>query len=488
MEQLIRYCTSSDGTRLAYAELGKGPPLVAVFTWVSNLEMNWSDPQTRPWLEKAASKRRLVRFDRRGIGLSQRDTSEISVDAHVHDLSALVDHLELDTFALSGFADGAQVSIRYAAQNPERVSRLVLWQPYAAGAVLAPPQTIQALVALIGENWSMARRTIANAVFPTGPVEMQKWMSNLLRESVTPETCIAYLEEQLRSDVTADLSRVQAPTLVLQRRGDRFVPVTAARSLAAGIPDSRYVALEGDIGYVYFGEAEHLAVIDDFLGDQDKPQPAAPAGPFRTVLFTDLVGHTQMMSRLGDEAGRAVLREHEEITRVVLKDHGGTEVKTLGDGFMASFASVTRAVECAIALQQAIEQRNSAISVGAQHAPSTVDPSSPPPAPSTDGHPDPTRAAPGAAPSHLSPNTSHLSVRVGLNAGEPIEEDGDLFGATVILASRIAAKAEGGEILVSDTVRGLCSGKGFLFGDRGDFVPKGMEDPVRLYEVNWRNS
>jgi class 3 adenylate cyclase len=161
---------------------------------------------------------------------------------------------------------------------------------------------------------------------------------------------------------------------------------------------------------------------------------------FHAILFTDLVGHTEMMSRLGDEAGRAVLREHEDITRNVLKQYGGTEVKTMGDGFMASFGSVTKAVECAVALQRAFAER--------------------------EGEP--------------------LAVRVGLNAGEPIEEDGDLFGATVILASRIAAKADAGEILVADTVRGLCSGKGFLFADRGDFVAKGFEEPVRVYEVSWR--
>src|SRR2546425_10418278 len=147
-----------------------------------------------------------------------------------------------------------------------------------------------------------------------------------------------------------------------------------------------------------------------------------------------------MMSRLGDERGRVVLREHERITREVLKAHGGTEVKTMGDGFMASFGSVTKAVHCAIALQRAFGER-------------------------------------------IETTAGALHVRVGLNAGEPIEEEGDLFGATVILASRIAAKAEGGEILVADTVRGLCSGKGFLFADRGEFAAKGFEEPVRVWAV-----
>ena len=200
-----------------------------------------------------------------------------------------------------------------------------------------------------------------------------------------------------------------------------------------------------DSPVAYWEDAQALEAIEEFLGGGASVQPppsstqTAPAG-LRTILFTDLVGHTEMMQRLGDAKGRDVLREHERITREVLAAHDGTEVKTMGDGFMASFGSVTKAVGCAIDLQRAFAER--------------------------EGEP--------------------LSVRAGLNAGEPIEEDGDLFGATVILASRIAAKADGGEILVADTVRGLCSGKGFLFADRGEFVAKGFEEPVRLYEVRWR--
>jgi class 3 adenylate cyclase len=168
----------------------------------------------------------------------------------------------------------------------------------------------------------------------------------------------------------------------------------------------------------------------------------------RTILFTDIVEHTEMMGRLGDKAGRDVLREHEELTRDVLRTHGGDEIKTMGDGFMASFSSPAGAVECAIALQRAFEDLH--------HGPG---------------------AKPGKEPIH---------VRIGLNAGEPIEEGGDLFGATVIMASRIASHAKSGEILASDVVRGLCSGKGFLFADRGENVLRGFEDAVRLYEISWQ--
>jgi class 3 adenylate cyclase len=202
---------------------------------------------------------------------------------------------------------------------------------------------------------------------------------------------------------------------------------------------------EGIMSSLVAGRIEEvIAMINDFIDDgvsaAATPVAAAGRGGVQTILFTDLVEHTQMMQRLGDDAGRAVLRQHEQLTRATLARFGGTEIKATGDGFMAAFTSVASATECAIELQRAFAQR--------------------------DGEP--------------------LQIRVGLNAGEPIEEDGDLFGSTVIMASRIAARANAGEILVSDTMRGLLSGKKFLLADRGDVVMKGFEDPVRLYEVRWR--
>ncbi len=162
----------------------------------------------------------------------------------------------------------------------------------------------------------------------------------------------------------------------------------------------------------------------------------------RTILFTDVEGSTALTDRLGDAAARELLREHERMVREALKAHGGSEVKTMGDGFMASFSSATKALECAIAMQRAFAGQNE----------SAEEP---------------------------------IKVRIGLNAGEPIAEDEDLFGTAVNLAARIAAKAEGGEILTSDTVRGLVAGKKFLFSDRGETAMRGFEDPVRLYELRW---
>ena len=234
--------------------------------------------------------------------------------------------------------------------------------------------------------------------------------------------------------------------------------VNLARDLVARAPHSRLVILDDssrDDSEKVLPVISEFAGLEAAAGDEHEHHHAPAGGSFRTILFTDVVGHTEIMQRLGDVAGRAVLREHEELTRDVLRKHNGAEVKTMGDGFMASFSSVTAAVECAIALQRAFDAHDWSAALGGAAVPET-----------------------GLKP---------LSIRVGLNAGEPIAEEGDYYGATVILASRIAAQAGGAEILASNVVRELCSGKGFLFADRGETVLRGFEDPARLYEVRWRD-
>ncbi len=185
------------------------------------------------------------------------------------------------------------------------------------------------------------------------------------------------------------------------------------------------------------------AAVLSFLREADPAEVASTdtQGPamVRTIVFTDIEGHTEMMQRLGDDKGREILREHERITRSALAGHGGGEVKTMGDGFLAIFSSAQRALNCAVALQQALSAR------------------------------------PG----------ERLSVRIGINAGEPIADESDLFGFSVIAAARIAAQAKGGEVLVSDVVRQLVAGKGFRFNDRGERELKGMPEPVHVWEWAW---
>jgi class 3 adenylate cyclase len=237
--------------------------------------------------------------------------------------------------------------------------------------------------------------------------------------------------------------------LILHRRQYPHLSVDVARGLASRIPDARLAVLEGTSIMPWVGDLEAaFTAIDEFLGEGEEAAAGAEApaaGAFRTVLFTDVEGSTALTQRLGDAKAREVLRAHERIVREALKAHGGAEVKTMGDGFMASFSSATRALECAIAMQRAF----------AEHSESAEE---------------------------------SIRVRIGLNAGEPIAEEEDLFGTAVILAARVAAKAEGGEIVASDVVRQLVAGKGFLFADRGDVALRGFEDPVRLYQVRWQEN
>jgi class 3 adenylate cyclase len=212
---------------------------------------------------------------------------------------------------------------------------------------------------------------------------------------------------------------VTTPTLVLHRRGDRIVPIRAGREVAALIPNAAFIGLEGDMGYTFYGEREHVAIVEEFVRSAELAPHAFPGQPgtFRTILFTDVVENTALLRRIGDEAWRAVMREHEEIVRAALKEHGGTEISTSGDGFFASFGSSVRALQCAVEMQRALAQRNET----AEHL---------------------------------------VEVRIGLNAGEPIEEGKDVLGTAVTMAARIMSQAGAGEILVSDVLRQLVAGKG----------------------------
>ena len=446
MEPQVRFCTSADGARIAYATLGEGPPLVMVSAWAGNLERDWKHPDGHTFLESLSRGRLYVTFDRRGVGASRGEVDDLSLEAQVADISTVVDHLGLEQFDLWGVLDGAAVSAAYAARHPERVSRLVLWAAYPCGVDIVRPGAARGLVELTRQSWSLARRAIAGVCFPSGPTDLQRWFYNSLREHASPEMAAKCLEFFASVDVRSYLPRVEVPTLVLHRRGDRDAPIAAGRAAAALMPDARFVALEGDIGHPMVGDVSYIETVIRFL-DEGRGQPSAaqapPAAGLVTILFTDMEGSTTLTQRLGDAKAQEVLRTHNTIVREALKAHGGSEIKHTGDGIMASFVSVSHALGCAIAIQRAVA------------ALVREDPEMP------------------------------LRVRIGLNAGEPVVEDEDLFGTAVQLAARICAHAEPGQILVPTVVRELAAGKGFLLADLGKIALRGFEDPVRLYEVRW---
>jgi len=446
MEPQHRFCRSADGTEIGYTKLGEGPPLVAVFPCFSDFDSLWKSMEGPEFARGLAHRRTLIVLDRRSTGLSQRSVEDVSLEAHIADLAAVLASEGIQQFNAIAGLDGGAVVLAHANRNPGTVGRIILWSPYARYDFRSPERIATVRSMLLGDGWSIARRALADATYPSGPAEEVRNYSTLMKNAMSPEMYAKFLDFETGYDITDILPDIDSQVLVIHRKDSRVIPVAAVRNVSSRLPNAELLLLNGDCAAAWFNNGQFIGAIDEFLGGAPEAQPieAVRSSTLATVLFTDLVGHTEMMSRLGDERGREVLREHERITREVLRAHGGTEVKTMGDGFMASFGSVTRAVECAVALQRAIGNWKSDIG-------------------------------------------ERIEVRIGLNAGEPIEEEGDLFGAMVILASRIAARAEGGEILVADTVRGLCSGKGFSFADRGEFVAKGFEEPVRVYEVRWRD-
>jgi class 3 adenylate cyclase len=452
MEPLIQYAKTKDGVSIAYWTLGEGMPLVIMPVLFASIQAEWQFPDFRRWYERLAASRKLVRYDRRGTGLSERDVTDFSLDSHLQDLQAVTDQLGLDRFALfAGFHSGL-VAITYATRRPERLTHLVLWCSYARGLDISESPQVRAWSALIDKDWEFFSESVAQFLGGWSTGKEARRYAAYIRESITPEALQGSLAEITQFDVSALLPDVSSPTLILHRRHVPYPKVEVARALASRIPDARLALLEGESLSWSGGDTEPvLTAIEEFLGEGEEAAAGVlPLGPsaFRTVLFTDVEGSTALTQRLGDARARELLREHERIVREALRAHGGSEVKTMGDGFMASFSAATRALECAIAMQRAFAEWN-------------------------EGAEEPIR------------------VRVGLNAGEPIAEEdpdgrSDLFGTAVNLAARIAAKAKGAEILVSDVVRQLVAGKDFLFADRGEANLKGFDEPVRLYEVRWR--
>ena len=447
MEPRIQYAKTSDGVSIAYYTVGRGMPVVApsAVGW-SHLQLEWQIPEIRRLYEGIAEKRMLVRYDIRGCGLSERDVTDFSLKSSGLDLEAVVDALGLKTFALMGSLHSGRAAIAYAAEHPERVSHLLLWCTYA-GRLQRLPQ-LETAMALVDKDWEMYTETLARVAMGWEAAGQEAHtLAMYMRECITQEMYQVILAAARELDVSGLLPQVKSPTLVLHRRQVRVPDVNLARELTSRIPHARLVLLEGTSANPGEGDMDAvMQAIDEFLSEGE-PAAAPPAavqesGAFRTVLFTDVEGSTALTQRLGDAKAREVLREHERIVREALKAHGGSEVKTMGDGFMASFGSATKALECAIAIQRAFAQHNE--------------------------------------------SAEPILVRVGLNAGEPIAEDDDLFGTAVIEASRITAAAKGGEILVANVVRELAKGKDFLFADRGETSLRGFEDPVRLFEVRWQ--
>ncbi len=449
-EPQVKYASAADGVGIAFADTGgEGIPVVYMrgspFTHV---QLEWKQQSYRFWYETTFARHRLITFDCRGCGLSDRDVSELSVEAFGSDIDAVADKLGLERFVLSATQADGIAAIAYAADNLERVSHLVLWDTYADGARFAEIPQMKAFLSMIENDWGLFTTTLAHYMNEWNTPAAKEYVE-FLNEACAQEQVLDFFQRYvMKADTSAALPRVTQPTVVFSHKNVAIPDFDTVRNLASRLPNAELVVLEGTWGRRGDDPPIVDAAIDRLLGDApaatETERAARPIGSLVTILFTDIEGSTALTQQLGDAGARELFREHERITREALAAHGGSEVKTMGDGFMVSFGSAAGALDCAIAIQRALVDQQ-------------------------------------------------VKVRIGLNAGEPIAEEdpdgrGDLFGTSVILAARIAAQANGGEILASNVVRELVAGRGYLFSDRGARALRGFEDPVTVYEVSWRES
>ncbi|MDX1468540.1 MAG: adenylate/guanylate cyclase domain-containing protein, partial [Acidimicrobiia bacterium] len=359
------------------------------------------------------------------------------------DLQAVIERVGVETVDLFAAIHSGPVAIEYAARNPERVRALILFCSYADGAQFGEGTLTTATRPLINQDWSFYSQVVARLLLGWTDADAAAAFAELVAECTSPEMASLTLEATKQFDVRESLANVDCPVLVFHRRQLQIAPFQMSQDLAAGLPNANLSLVEGASVAPYVGDFEDIVRrINDFVGlDVGSADEAQGHREVQTILFTDVEGSTSMTSQLGDAAGREILRHHEEVVRSSLQRHRGTEIKSMGDGFMASFTSAAAAVEAAIDIQHSL--------------------------------------------SRSSMEGRNVRVRMGLDAGEPIAEGGDLFGTVVNSAARIAAKASGSEILVADVVRQLVRGKGFRFEELGPTHLRGIEGQVLIHRLVW---
>jgi pimeloyl-ACP methyl ester carboxylesterase/class 3 adenylate cyclase len=435
-----QYARSGDAS-IAYQVAGDGPiDLVLVLGFATHLELQWDWPPFARFFERIMSFSRLIVFDKRGTGLSDPVTEAPTLEQRVDDVRAVMDAAGSERAVLFGISEGGPMSVLFAATHPERVSALVLHG--AMGRTTAaddypwatPAEALRESAAeFIAPYWGRQAEGMVELFAPShlDDPEAVEFTARMERSAASPAMVQQIFEMFLDIDVRAVLPTIRVPTLVLHRRGDRVVNRRAGEQLAAAIPGARYVELPGIDHLPWAGASEPLlGEIEEFLtGARSTPEPDRVLA---TVMFTDIVGSTERAAELGDARWRDLLAAHQAALRRELTRFRGHEVKTLGDGCMATFDGPARAIQCGCAITEA------ARSLG-------------------------------------------LEVRVGLHAGEVELMDEDVGGIAVHIAARVGALAAAGEVLVSSTVKDLVAGSGIGFEDRGAAQLKGISDEWRLF-------
>ncbi len=442
----VQYAKSGD-VNIAYQVTGEGPfDLVFVPGYVTHLELHWAIPSFAPFLERLSSFCRLIRFDKRGTGMSDRVSGAPTLETRMDDVRAVMDAVGSRRAAFYGLSEGAAMSLLFAATYPERTAALVVRSAF--------PRRMWAPDYLWGRSDEEYEREVERDLRVFGPREQAREavrslgvfqedeaesFLQMLRFASSPGSLEALHRMNREIDVRHVLPAVHVPTLILRGSEDTLVPPEVAQYMASRIPAARVVELPG-IGHLSFGEPGSTLVgseIERFVTDVWEAggwEEAEPDRMLATVLFTDIVGSTAKAVELGDRAWRELLERHHALIRRELVRFRGAELDVAGDGFFARFDGPARAVRCASAITESVRELG-------------------------------------------------LEIRAGLHTGECEIMDGKVGGIAVHIGARVAKEAQPGEVLVSSTVKDLVAGSGLRFRERGMAALKGVPDEWRLYAV-----
>jgi class 3 adenylate cyclase len=435
MQPVTRYAKSGD-IHVAYQVFGEGAVNVVVAPlFVSNIEVLWEYPDAARWLLRLASYARVAVFDKRGTGMSDRVTELPGLEQRMDDVRAVMDAVGMEQAALLGISEGGSLTALFAATYPERCSALVLYGSFARFTSWLP--TEEALAGFLGyidQAWGSGGALPFFAPSLANDPAAQQWFGRLERLGASPAAATALMRMNSQIDISDIVPNILVPTLVIHRKDDACINVEGGRYLAERIPGARYIELPGKDHAPWVGDnaMEIADDIEEFLTGTRAPVTVDRV--LATVLFTDIVGSTEKAAALGDRRWRDLLDNHHATIRRNLARFRGREVKTTGDGFLATFDGPARGVRCACAIAEEIKPLG-------------------------------------------------IEVRAGLHTGECEMTDDDVGGIAVHIGARVAALAGAGEVLVSSTVKDLVAGSGLRFGDRGSQSLKGVPGDWRIFAV-----
>jgi class 3 adenylate cyclase/pimeloyl-ACP methyl ester carboxylesterase len=444
MTPQTRYAKTADGVHVAYQVVGGGPvDMVFVMGWVTNLEAMWEEPGFARFLDRLASFSRLILFDKRGMGLSDRvpDDRLPDLETRMDDVRAVMDAAGSERAVVFGVSEGGPMSILFAATYPERTIALALYGTVAdfTGREPAYKEDPAAYLAATEEAWgteAFARSEIASWGAPGHESDdrLVSWLASYMRKAASPGAAVALERMNRGINATHALPSIHVPTLIVAKAGDPDFEIEQVRDMAGRIAGARLVELPGVEHFPWVGaqgpildEVERFVVA---LGEVESELERSLA----TVVFTDIVGSTETAGDLGDRRWKELLEEHHRLVRGQLARFRGSEIDTAGDGFFAAFDGPARAVRCATSIVEAMRPLG-------------------------------------------------IEVRAGVHTGEVETIDGKIGGMAVVIGARVGALAGPSEVLVSQTVRDLVSGSGLVFGDAGEHQLKGVPDRWHLYRV-----